>query len=87
MPVVAVGVLLLALKTPEIPVSGFPPAEGAAAAAERTWVERTQPDQAEGVPAWVPEALPMALRPGQAQVSDGWRQVGLVTVEAAQGTP
>lgn len=51
----------------------------------RVVVERTQPDQAEGVPAWVPEALPMALRPGQAQVSDGWRQVGLVTVEAAQG--
>ena len=32
---------------------------------------------------WI-AVLPMNVRPGQAQVSDGWRWVGLVTVEAAR---
>ncbi|MBP8265899.1 MAG: HAMP domain-containing protein, partial [Zoogloea sp.] len=52
--------------------------------AGRVVVERSQPDVAE-VPDWLIAVLPMNVRPGQAQVSDGWRQVGLVTVEAARG--
>ena len=54
-------------------------------AAGRVLVERAQPDEADGVPGWLPELLPMSVRPGQAMVSDGWRQVGKVTVEAARG--
>lgn len=54
-------------------------------AAGRVLVERTQPDAAEGVPGWLPRLLPMNVRAGQAMVSDGWRQAGRVTVEAAQG--
>jgi methyl-accepting chemotaxis protein len=54
-------------------------------AAGRVLVERTQPDVADGVPGWLPELLPMNVRPGQAMVSDGWRQAGKVTVEAARG--
>ena len=54
-------------------------------ASGRVVVERSQPDVGEGVPEWLPAVLPMHIRPGQAQVSDGWRQVGLITVEAAQG--
>lgn len=52
--------------------------------AGRVVVERSQPDVAD-VPDWLIAVLPMNVRPGQAQVSDGWRQVGLVTVEAARG--
>ncbi|HMV17163.1 MAG TPA: LapD/MoxY N-terminal periplasmic domain-containing protein [Zoogloea sp.] len=48
-------------------------------------VERNQPDTAEGVPAWLPDLLPMEARPGQALVSDGWHQLGQVTVTAARG--
>ena len=54
-------------------------------AAGRVLVERTQPDVADSVPGWLPELLPMNVRPGQAMVSDGWRQAGKVTVEAARG--
>jgi len=53
-------------------------------AAGRVVVERRQPDVAEGVPAVLVKLLPMEVRPGQAQVSDGWRQAGVVTVEAAR---
>ena len=48
-------------------------------------IERSQPDQPEDVPGWLVTVLPMDVRPGQAQVSDGWRQIGLVSVEAARG--
>lgn len=48
-------------------------------------IERSQPDQPEDVPGWLVKVLPMDVRPGQAQVSDGWRQIGLVSVEAARG--
>lgn len=48
-------------------------------------VERSQPDAAEGVPGWLVSLLPMEARPGQALVSDGWRQTGQVTVVAARG--
>ena len=54
-------------------------------AAGRVLVERTQPDAADEVPGWLWGLLPMNVRPGQAMVSDGWRQVGKVTVEAARG--
>ena len=54
-------------------------------AAGRVLVERTQPDEAEGVPDWLLRLLPMNVRTGHAMVSDGWRQAGRVTVEAAQG--
>ncbi|MBP8134051.1 MULTISPECIES: EAL domain-containing protein [Zoogloea] len=47
-------------------------------------VERSQPDGA-GVPEWLVTLLPMDVRPGQALVSDGWRQTGQVTVIAARG--
>lgn len=48
-------------------------------------IERVQPDLADGVPDWLPALLPLNARPGQALVSDGWRQIGQVTVEAAHG--
>jgi hypothetical protein len=48
-------------------------------------VERSQPDVAEGVPGWLVSLLPMEARPGQALVSDGWRQMGQVTVVAGDG--
>lgn len=50
----------------------------------RVLVERTQDDAAEGVPAWLVSLVPMEARPGQALVSDGWRQVGKVSVVAAR---
>ncbi len=53
-------------------------------ASGRVIVERSQPDLADGVPGWLLAVLPMDIRPGQAQVSDGWRQTGLITVEAAR---
>lgn len=52
--------------------------------AGRVLVERTQADVAEGVPAWLVGLVPMEARPGQALVSDGWRQVGKVSVVAAR---
>lgn len=51
--------------------------------AGKVWVERIQADEAEDVPAWLIRILPMNVRPGEALVSDGWRQVGKVTVVAA----
>lgn len=50
----------------------------------RVLVERTQEDTAEGVPAWLISLVPLEARPGQALVSDGWRQVGKVNVLAAR---
>lgn len=50
----------------------------------RVLVERTQDDTAEGVPAWLVSLVPMEARTGQALVSDGWRQVGNVSVVAAR---
>ncbi|WP_374243252.1 LapD/MoxY N-terminal periplasmic domain-containing protein [Zoogloea sp.] len=48
-------------------------------------IERAQPDHPDEVPGWLVRVLPMDVRPGQAQVSDGWRQIGVVSVEAARG--
>jgi EAL domain-containing protein (putative c-di-GMP-specific phosphodiesterase class I)/GGDEF domain-containing protein len=53
--------------------------------AGRVLVERVQADAADGVPAWLLELLPLRAQPGQALVSDGWRQVGEVSVVAARG--
>ena len=50
----------------------------------RVLVERIQDDTAEGVPGWLVALVPMEARPGQALVSDGWRQVGKVSVVAAR---
>lgn len=48
-------------------------------------IERSQADRPEQVPGWLVTLLPMEAPAGRAQVSDGWRQVGVVTVEAARG--
>ncbi|WP_374492778.1 LapD/MoxY N-terminal periplasmic domain-containing protein [Zoogloea sp.] len=50
----------------------------------RVLVERTQEDTADGVPGWLIALVPLEARPGQALVSDGWRQVGRVSVLAAR---
>ena len=52
--------------------------------AGRVLVERSQEDVAEGVPAWLVSLVPMEAQPGRALVSDGWRQVGQVNVQAAR---
>ncbi|NTV09950.1 MAG: EAL domain-containing protein [Zoogloea sp.] len=51
--------------------------------AGRTVVERVQPELADNVPGWFVTLVPLHAKPGQAMVSDGWRQAGQVTVIAA----
>ncbi|MES2019539.1 MAG: EAL domain-containing protein [Pseudomonadota bacterium] len=43
-------------------------------------VERRAPPQASAVPAWFAALLPIRAKPGTAQVSHGWKQVGMLTV-------
>lgn len=43
-------------------------------------VERAAPDTGQTVPAWFVRLLPLAVAPGQAQISSGWNQTGTLTL-------
>ncbi|MFT3848315.1 MAG: EAL domain-containing protein [Propionivibrio sp.] len=45
-----------------------------------TIVERTAPAGDLGAPDWFVNLLPIAAAPGQAQISDGWKQFGTITL-------
>lgn len=46
----------------------------------KTIVERVAPTTARTVPAWFVQALPLNATPGQAQISNGWTQLGTLTL-------
>ena len=46
----------------------------------KTIVERSTPHGSVDAPAWFVRNLPIQADPGQAQVSDGWRQFGTITL-------
>ncbi len=46
----------------------------------KTIVERTAPHGELGAPAWFVGRLPIQAAPGQAQISNGWQQVGTVSL-------
>jgi EAL domain-containing protein (putative c-di-GMP-specific phosphodiesterase class I)/GGDEF domain-containing protein len=46
----------------------------------KTIVERIAPATARTVPAWFVQALPLNATPGQAQISNGWTQLGTLTL-------
>lgn len=46
----------------------------------KTLVERVRPAVGGDAPAWLARALPIAAEPGRAQVMDGWKQFGVVSV-------
>ena len=48
----------------------------------KTLVERTNNDKADGVPVWFVKTFPLQIGLGKAQVSDGWKQAGTITVIA-----
>ncbi|AMC36378.1 bifunctional diguanylate cyclase/phosphodiesterase [Janthinobacterium sp. B9-8] len=48
----------------------------------KTLVERTNNDKADGVPNWFVKTFPLQIAFGKAQVSDGWKQAGTITVVA-----
>lgn len=43
-------------------------------------VERTSPHGDVGAPSWFANLLPIHAQPGQAQISSGWKQLGVVTL-------
>ena len=43
-------------------------------------VERSAPRDEAGAPTWFTRHLPIAATPGQAQISDGWKQFGTITL-------
>ena len=45
-----------------------------------TIVERTAPAHGQGVPDWFVKLLPLSAKPGQAQISKGWNQLGSLTL-------
>ena len=51
--------------------------------AGKTIVERTATGRPLGAPAWFVQLLPIAAPPGSAQVSQGWKQYGTVTLASA----
>ncbi len=46
----------------------------------QTVVERLSTDKDLGAPAWFANLLPIRAQPGQAQISSGWSQLGVVTL-------
>lgn len=46
----------------------------------KTIVERVAPATARTVPAWFVQALPLNAAPGRAQISNGWTQIGTLTL-------
>lgn len=48
----------------------------------KTLIERVYADTEAGTPAWLPRLVPLDARPAIAQVQDGWRQFGTLTVES-----
>ena len=46
------------------------------------WFEREAPALPQQAPAWFALLLPIAIEPGRAQVSDGWRALGAIEVES-----
>ncbi len=46
----------------------------------KTIVERLAPEQTLDAPAWFVRLLPLRARPGHAQISSGWQQLGTVTL-------
>jgi diguanylate cyclase (GGDEF)-like protein len=46
----------------------------------RAIVERVSPSVKQSVPAWFVRALPLSAQPGIAQISNGWHQVGTVSL-------
>ncbi|MDP2817173.1 MAG: LapD/MoxY N-terminal periplasmic domain-containing protein [Polaromonas sp.] len=49
----------------------------------KTIVERVAPANGQFVPDWFVKALPLRATPGQAQISNGWNQLGTLTVVSA----
>lgn len=48
-------------------------------------VERTAPADLQSVPAWFVRLLPFSAAPGQAQISNGWQQLGSLTLVSSSG--
>lgn len=46
----------------------------------KTIVERTAPAHASSAPDWFVKALPLSATPGKAQISNGWKQLGTLTL-------
>ena len=46
----------------------------------KTIVERAAPAHAQPVPEWFVKALPLSATPGRAQISNGWNQLGTLTL-------
>jgi diguanylate cyclase (GGDEF)-like protein len=46
----------------------------------QTLVERVFTGQLQGAPAWFAQLIPIQAAPGQAQIQDGWKQYGTVTL-------
>lgn len=46
----------------------------------KTMVERIAPSNGQFVPEWFVAALPLTTNPGRAQISNGWNQLGTLTV-------
>ncbi|HYW58207.1 MAG TPA: LapD/MoxY N-terminal periplasmic domain-containing protein [Polaromonas sp.] len=46
----------------------------------QTMVERVARQQAKTVPDWFMKVLPLSAAPGQAQISNGWKQLGTLTL-------
>ena len=49
----------------------------------KTIVERVAPTNGQFVPEWFIKVLPLRATPGQAQISNGWNQLGTLTVVSA----
>ena len=46
----------------------------------KTMVEKVAPRRAQSVPAWFMQLLPLDATPGQARISNGWNQLGTLTL-------
>jgi diguanylate cyclase (GGDEF)-like protein len=46
----------------------------------KTIAERSAPGTDQTVPAWFVDLLPLTVAPGQAQISNGWNQIGTLTL-------
>jgi EAL domain-containing protein (putative c-di-GMP-specific phosphodiesterase class I)/GGDEF domain-containing protein len=48
-------------------------------------IERTAPADSRSVPVWFVRLLPFSAKPGQAQISNGWQQLGTLTLVSSSG--
>lgn len=54
--------------------------------AGKTMIERSAPAQKNEVPTWFVNIFPIQSEPGQAQISNGWKQIGTVSLATQAGS-